>query len=188
MKKDRFGQATPINFEMYRKIREGFLLDSHKLFFDIAYYTGERWGAIAQLSIDDVYDRSGKPLQYITYRKETRKDKTTRQVPVSEMLATRLAAYRPTGDSWLFPSPDLPTQPIGNRAMDAALRRAIERSGYTGLGISTHSTRRGFITQLHNKGFSVKVIQELTGHKSLSVLSRYIAVSDAQKLAAVSAI
>jgi integrase/recombinase XerD len=186
MKKDRFGQATPINFEMYRKIREGFLEEHHKLFFDIAYYTGERWGAIAQLRINDVYSSIGTPLETITYRKNTRKDKVTRQVPIAKMLSTRLAAYTPAGGVWLFPSPDNDRKPITTRAMDFALRRAIKRSGYTGLGISTHSTRRGFITQLHQNGISVKVIQELTGHKSLAVLSRYIAVSEEQKLAAVS--
>jgi integrase/recombinase XerD len=65
------------------------------------------------------------------------------------------------------------------------LRRAIDRVGLSGLGYSTHSTRRGFITALHRKGFDVRVIQEITGHRSLTVLSKYIDVSDEQKRSAL---
>jgi integrase/recombinase XerD len=55
MKLDRHGKAEPMKFDEYRKIRNGFKSESHKLILDIGYYTGERWGAILRLRVEDVY-------------------------------------------------------------------------------------------------------------------------------------
>jgi len=51
---------------------------------------------------------------------------------------------------------------------------------YKGAGIdgaSSHSGRRGFLTNLASKGVSVRVLQELAGHRSLAVTQRYIDVN-----------
>ena len=53
---------------------------------------------------------------------------------------------------------------------------------YKGAGIdgaSSHSGRRGFLTNLASKGVSVRVLQELAGHRSLAVTQRYIDVNQA---------
>jgi integrase/recombinase XerD len=42
------------------------------------------------------------------------------------------------------------------------------------VGASSHSGRRGFITNLANKGVSVRVLMDLAGHSSLGVTQRYI--------------
>jgi integrase/recombinase XerD len=187
MKIDRHGQATPLDFHGYKKIRAGFLLESHRSILDIAYYTGERWGAILQLQVSDVYQRplSREIHKDITFRADTRKDKTTRACPVASDLGLRLQAYQPPLAGYLFPSPNIAGKYLSSRSADAALRRAIERAGMTGLGYSTHSTRRGFITRLSNAGIAIRVIQKITGHRSLSVLAAYIEVSDAQLRSAV---
>jgi integrase/recombinase XerD len=184
MKIARHGQAEPIYFDEYRKIRAGFHEPHHQLFFDIAYYTGERWGAIVQLAVNDVYKPDGLPRSQVNFKKNTRKDNKTRQVPIADHLALRLKTYPLPASIWLFPSP-YGDGHLGIRTFDAALRRAIDRVGLSGLGYSTHSTRRGFITALHRKGFDVRVIQEITGHRSLAVLSKYIDVSDEQKRSAL---
>jgi integrase/recombinase XerD len=41
-------------------------------------------------------------------------------------------------------------------------------------GASSHSGRRGFITNLANKGVSVRLLMELVGHSSMSVTQKYI--------------
>lgn len=46
-------------------------------------------------------------------------------------------------------------------------------------GGSSHSMRRSFITNLADKGVSVRVLQELAGHANLQTTARYIAVNDA---------
>jgi integrase/recombinase XerD len=48
---------------------------------------------------------------------------------------------------------------------------------YRGAGISgasSHSGRRGFITNLAAKGVAARVLMQLSGHRSLQVLQRYI--------------
>jgi integrase/recombinase XerD len=185
MKVDRHGQAEPIYLNGYRKIREGFNAAHHKLCWDLAYYTGERWGAIVQLAVTDVYDERGLPRTSVTFKKNTRKDKQTRQVPTADHLALRLKAYARPNSIWLFPSPDAADRHLSIRALDAAFRRAVDRAGLGSLGYSTHSTRRGFITALHRQGFDVRVIQEITGHRNLAVLARYIDVTDHQKRSAI---
>jgi integrase/recombinase XerD len=187
MKLDRHGKATPIKFDEYQKLREGFLLDSHRLILDIAYYTGERWGAILRLQVVDVYsDPTTRKLHDdITFRKETRKDNQTRQCPIAKFLRLRLGWYQPPLDGYLFPSPLILEEHLSDRAADAAFRRAVKRAGLKGLGYSTHRTRRGLINRMHEAGTSLKVIQSITGHKSLFVLAGYIDVSDSQRRHAI---
>jgi integrase/recombinase XerD len=187
MKLDRHGKAEPLKFDEYRKIRSGFKLESHKLILDIGYYTGERWGAILRLSIDDVFsDPNTRSIHSdITFRKHTRKDNETRQCPIAQALKLRLVAYHPPSSGYLFPSSSIKDSHLSDRAADAAFRRALERAGLNELGYTTHSTRRGLINRLHEAGTSLKVIQSITGHKSLSVLSGYIDVSDSQRRHAI---
>jgi len=190
MKRNRFGQAEPITEELYKKLRAKFRTELHQVLFDIAYYTGERWGAILQLKVEDIYKDAVKRIlrDEITFRAETRKDKSTRQVPIHPELRMRLRAYQPDSSGWLFPSGILYEGHLTMRAADGAFRRALKRAGLEDMGFSTHSTRRGFITQLHNKGIAVRVIQKLTGHRSLNTLSRYIEVSDEQCRSAIAAL
>jgi integrase/recombinase XerD len=187
MKIDRHGKATPLSFTEYNRLRSGFQARSHRLILDIAYYTGERWGAILRLQVADVYSdtRSRTPHADITYRKETRKDNTTRQCPIATALEQRLRIYQPPDAGYLFTSIVKVGEHLSDRAADAAFRRAVERSGLDGLGYSTHSTRRGLINRMHEAGTSIKVIQSITGHKSLAVLSGYIDVSDSQRRHAI---
>ena len=44
-------------------------------------------------------------------------------------------------------------------------------------GASSHSGRRGFITNLSNKGVHVRILQELAGHSSIAVTQKYIDVN-----------
>jgi integrase/recombinase XerD len=187
MKVDRHGKAEPLRFEQYKKLRAGFLTESHKLILDIGYYTGERWGAILRLQVEDVYaDSTLRKLHAdITFRRDTRKDKETRQCPIATALELRLKAYQPPLTGYLFPSPLITGGHLCDRAAHAALKRAMARAGMTGLGYSTHSTRRGLINRLHDAGMSLKVIQNITGHKSLTVLAGYIDVSDEQRRNAI---
>ncbi|MBL6744876.1 MAG: site-specific integrase, partial [Pseudomonadales bacterium] len=46
-----------------------------------------------------------------------------------------------------------------------------------GINASSHSGRRKFITDLSDKGVSVRVIQELARHRDLATTQQYIDVS-----------
>lgn len=57
----------------------------------------------------------------------------------------------------------------------------ILRAAFADLGIesaSTHSFRRTCLTQMHRSGVPLKVIQKMSGHKTLSALQKYLEVLD----------
>lgn len=72
--------------------------------------------------------------------------------------------------------------------MDRAFRRAIKRSELEGRGYSLYSARRGFCTELIRKGVSLRVVQSLTGHRSIANLARYVDVGAAVLQSAVDAL
>jgi integrase/recombinase XerD len=53
------------------------------------------------------------------------------------------------------------------------------------LNATSHSGRRGFITELANYSVGIKVIMELAGHRQLGTTQRYINVTPEQKRNAV---
>lgn len=189
VKNCRHGQAAVLSDADCTKIRKHLKNRQHRLIWDIARWTGERWGAVLQLQVEDVY-HGRSPLDYITFRARTRKAspdgrRQTRQVPLHPSLREILEAYKPPDGGYLFPSPADAKKPLTLRAADLALRLAVSYAGLEAKGISTHSTRITFITSLHNRGISERTIQQLTGHKDLRVVSRYIVVTEDQAKLAI---
>ena len=191
MKNDREGQAAILTYAECSKIRTQIRSHKYKSLFDLACYTGERWGALVQLRVADVYNDDGTPREYINFRARTRKAKPdskrkaqdpakrkNRQVPVHPVLKEVLLGYKAEPASlWLFPARE-GDKPITLRWADAILRTAVDRAGLSAKGISTHSTRRSFITNLANKGINLAMIKKITGHSDLKVLSAYIEVTE----------
>lgn len=182
MKNNRSGQAPVLTESNYSKIRKQIKSRKYQILLDLAWYTGERWGALVQLKVEDVYGADGLPCEEITFRACTRKaspdgKRQTRQVPVHPVLSESLRGYKPESSSiWLFPDRES-SSAITMRWADKILRAAVEKAGLGALGISTHSTRRSFITHLHENGVDLYTIQKITGHKDLKALSRYIDIS-----------
>lgn len=180
MKNNRYGQAAIISEIEYQKIRKSLRSKKYKLLLDIARFTGERWGAIVQLRIEDIFDNAGNPLGEITYpagirKADTKGKRYTRQVPVHPALHEILNSYRPIVNSgWLFESRICPGTHITLRAADLLFRGAVEEANLAHKGFSTHSTRRTFITRLWEAGVDLHTIQLLTGHKDIKTLIRYI--------------
>lgn len=176
-KNNRCGQAATLTNEEFAKIRRQLKKPEHRLFWDIARYTGERWGAICKLKVSDVYSDPAKsvPRTAITFPAGTRKrcngKSPTRQVPINSSLAEVLRAYRPAVQGYLFPG-RMPGTCISFDNMDDVLRRAIAKAGIV-KGVSTHSTRRSAATNLVQKGVSPRVVQEFFGWASLAQVSRY---------------
>jgi integrase/recombinase XerD len=181
MKNNRNGQAAILTDAEYSKIRKQIKSRKYKLLLDLAWYTGERWGALVQLRVEDCYNADGTPATEITFRASTRKaspdgKRHTRQVPVHAVLAESLSGYKPESNCiWLFPNRE-GNEPITLRWADAILRAAISKAGLEAKGISTHSTRRTFITKLHRNGTDVYTIQKITGHRDLKALGGYVEI------------
>lgn len=179
-KNNRHGQAAILTNADFAKIRKSFRSEHHRLIFDIARWTGERWGAIVQLQVGDVYENPvlSLPRAEITFTARTRKaapggQRKTRQCPVHPELQAILAAYDPPLSGYLFPSGQ---GHISWSAADKAFRSAIVKAGLSTRGISTHSTRRSFITALSRLGIDVKTLQAITGHQDVKALLRYVEV------------
>jgi len=181
------GQATPLNPLTYQQISNQFVTDCHKLFLAIAWYTGERPEAILSMDVKHVYQdvTQRKPRDTVLYPCSNRKDKRTREVPCSWALKLMLSAYQPPDSGFLFPSLYRADKHLTRQAIDKAFRRAVKKAGLQNRGFSLYSARRGFITRLNDLGYDIKVIQKLTGHRSISSLIRYIDVTEEQMKSAI---
>jgi integrase/recombinase XerD len=116
----------------------------------------------------------------ILYAASNRKGETTREVPTHRALKLILSAYQPNEKGFLFPSFYRDSGHLSRQGMDKALRRALKKVGLENQGYSLYSARRGFITHLKNIGCDVKVIQKLTGRRSLNSLIGHLEVSQEQ--------
>nr|WP_281363600.1 tyrosine-type recombinase/integrase [Microcoleus asticus] len=152
------------------------------MFLNFAWYTGERPEAILSLDVKHVYSDvlRRQPRESILYPASIRKDKQTREVFTHDELKLMLMSYAPPETGFLFPSLYKSDRHLSRQAMDKAFRRAVKKAGLDNQGFSLYSARRGFITRLNNQGYDIKLIQKLSGHRSLTSLIRYIDVTDDQ--------
>ncbi|BCL34245.1 hypothetical protein NSMS1_06920 [Nostoc sp. MS1] len=175
---NRKGKAAVISNDEYSKLRKQIKTQKYKLLLDLAWYTGERWGALIKLKVSDVYDSRGRPKAILIFPSIIRKhrpDGTAEsvEIPVHDNLRESLERFEPGESEWLFPS-RCGTKPICLRNAYDILKRAVERSGMSAKGISTHSTRRSLVNRLRKNGTSKSVIRKITGHRDDKGLDPYI--------------
>jgi integrase len=142
------------------------------LFVLLAHETGHRRMAIARLRWSDVDLENG----LMTWRAENDKMRVAHTVPLSEAAQEALRAARKhaarIGDSWVFPSPTSPEQPIRRdllRDWWQQLEKAAKLERVKGRG--WHSFRRKFATDRQDA--PLKALQMAGGWKSMAV-QRYI--------------
>ena len=129
----------------------------------------------------------GKFRPEIIFRKGNTKGKLgTRCIPTIEDLRLMLLNYYPSPRTWFyFPG----VGKTGHLSPDSAsriLRKACNKVGVQ--GVSTHSFRRTALTLMSNEGIPLRIIQEISGHRSLAELQKYLEVSPDQVRGAVSAL
>ncbi|OUL28786.1 tyrosine-type recombinase/integrase [Nostoc sp. 106C] len=177
---NRKGKAAVITDSEYSKIRRQIKTDKYKLLWDLAWYTGERWGALIQLKVSDVYQKNGRPKEMLIFRGIIRKHRPDGsadnvEIPVHEVLRESLSRFEPGESEWLFPS-RCGTKPITWRNAYDILQRATEGAGLGSKGISTHTPRRSLVNRLRKKGTKTEVIRKITGHRDNKGLDPYIDV------------
>lgn len=84
---------------------------------------------------------------------------------------------------WLFPGRWASSGHLNSQAFSQDLKQVLRELNLG--GASTHSFRRSALTRLAEKGYPLHVIAEVSGHKSLSELQKYLSVLPAQYQAAV---
>ena len=162
--------------ELERLFTRGFLSSRDKLLFAIAYYCACRVSEVLALTAEDLAG------SVVTLRKSTTKGKiATRTLPEHPKLQAYLAAYNsPSG--LLFPGRN-GDKPLTRASADLILRAACKRARIR--GASTHSFRRTALTSMSNANVPIRVIQEISGHKSLTALQRYLEVKPDQVESAI---
>ena len=152
------------------------------------YLSGMRVGEVASLRYCDVVDAEGNIRNEIRLSAEQTKGKEARVVFVSEKLRKELEQYsklyQPKNiNCKFFYSQKACSDGYNANTLTQFFHYLYKRSGID--GASSHSGRRTFITNLANKGISVRVLASLAGHKNISTTQCYIDVNDDMKRRAV---
>jgi len=152
------------------------------------YLSGMRVGEIASLRYKDVMDAEGCIRNEIRLSAEQTKGNEARVVFVSEKLRKELETYaklyQPKNTNCkFFYSQKVDSDGFTANTLTQFFHYLYKRCGIS--GASSHSGRRTFITNLANKGISVRVLASLAGHKNISTTQCYIDVNDDMKRKAV---
>ncbi|MBD2121324.1 tyrosine-type recombinase/integrase [Trichocoleus sp. FACHB-262] len=81
---------------------------------------------------------------------------------------------------------DTPRKALVSKAESRLIDRFLRSPGL--VGVSTHSFRRTALTWMSSVGIPLRVIQEISGHRSLQALQRYLEVSELQLEGAIAAL
>jgi integrase/recombinase XerD len=183
MKINRHGRAKILTqSEIQLVFAQGFESERDRTLFGVCLFTAARIREACTLLTEDIYTPKGQVRPRLIIRKSNTKGKlATRSIPVIEDLRQLLTNYYPIrGDVYLFPG-----RSNGHLAEDSAARILREACKQVGIiGVSTHSFRRTALTQMSNAGIPLRVIQEISGHRNLEELQKYLEVSDSQVLGA----
>ena len=130
---------------------------------------------MAALKIDDLVDSKGKIVEVFYLQSQQTKGKKGRAIYLTnKKLRKKLTEYLGTRENdlnrWLFSN-----QKGGH--FDANTLQQLFKRLYMNAGIegaSSHSGRRTFATNLITKGFDIKSVSVLMGHRSIQTTARYI--------------
>ena len=187
MKKDRKGKAKVLSTDMLDQVIKYLPTHLHKTIALTLRNSGARISEVIQLRWEDL---DKEELQFP--REITKKQLDTRQIPINQdyynqMMLWKsewavLKGHQPSGKDYIFPG-RFNGSHITSRSFMYAHEMALERAEIS--GATSHSYRRTQLTTLHKKGVPLKVIQKLSGHRSLDTLQRYLEVSDDDKRKAI---
>jgi integrase/recombinase XerD len=189
MKVQGHGQAKILTAaEINKLFNEGFATSRDRALFGFCLYTGCRVSEACSLVTEDIYC-GGQQIEarsVVTIRKgNTKGDEATRQIDTHPKLKALLEDYVP-GDRYVFPGRHRHSGSINPISADAILKAACERMGLE--GVSTHSFRRTALTRMSNAGVPLRHIQEISGHKDLATLQKYLEVSPEHRKSAIAAL
>lgn len=189
MKIDRHGKAKVLSpEEIQRLFNDGLTTVRDRTLIAVMLYTGCRVHEAVTLKIKDVYDSKGRIRPELIIRKGSTKGKlATRTIPVLEDLQVYLKIYKPkiSHDGYLFPG-RWGRGHLHSEYASLIFRKACQLADIE--GASTHSCRRTALTLMSNAGIPLRIIQEISGHRSLEQLQNYLEVEPSQVRGAIAAL
>ena len=185
------GQATTLNPKQLDTLLDAAPTPEMRCIWSIQRYTGSRIQETLFLTWAAIHE------ERIVFIKSTTKTKQSREVLIDPRLRKEIDFYRTlwvakygratTNREFCFPSRYGTYKPMTRQNADKVLREALINCGLPS-GCSLHTFRRSLASQMHRKGVGVKVISKFTGHKSLSQLSEYIDIEQADEMKALAAL
>lgn len=138
----------------------------------------------AALHYEDVLDAEGKIKTEVYLSAEQTKGRKGNTVFVSEKLQAYIRAVPPkTLTDKLFYSQKRPSEGWNSNTLCQYFHHLFRNCSIS--GGTSHSPRRTGITNLADKGVSVRVLQSIARHANLSTTQCYIDVNDAMKRKAI---
>lgn len=148
------------------------------LLAELLYYSAGRVKEITTTRVRNLNFKEGM----ITLEKSSTKTKETRQVPIHPRVMDDLNQWIKTKglkeDDFVFYTESKNTKfktgekPVSTQSVDQFFRKAFDWNGIT--GASTHSFRRSRLTHLLRKGWNLREIMDISGHKNLVSLQQYL--------------
>jgi len=146
-----------------------------------AMNTGLRLGEMVGLRREDLDVRLGM----VTVRRS--KHGEARHVPMNQSAREALAVILGGHDSdWVFPAPRGGGPRRGDSLSRCVLQPALRRTGIR--NFRWHDLRHTFCSRLVMAGVDLRTVQELAGHKTITVTTRYAHLSPGHQRAAVMAL
>lgn len=185
-------QAKTLTADELRRVLDLVTTRKHALrnraLVSFSFYAGCRVGEISSLRYTDVVDPAGSVRSEVVLRAENTKTRESRTVFISAKLKKELQnyiqIYKPIKpDAKLFYSQKTHSNGFTANTLTQFFHFLYRRAGIH--GASSHSGRRTFITNLANKGISVRLLASLAGHRNISTTQCYIDVNDDMKRRAV---
>ncbi|NQE35804.1 Tyrosine recombinase XerD [Microcoleus sp. IPMA8] len=190
MKIEGHGQAKILTQEEIELLfNKGLQSDRDRALFGICLYTACRIAEACSLKVIDVFTPAGVIRSEMIIRKGNTKGKFgTRTIPIIQELRLLLETYKHPEHPYLFPSRHLNHRwkHANPEAASHLFQEACERVGI--IGASTHNLRRSALTQMSNAGIPLRIIQEISGHRNLEQLQKYLEVRAQQVRGAISSL
>lgn len=161
----------------------------NRCMFLLTHGSGMRVGEVASLRICDVLASDGSIKTEVYLSAQQTKGNKGRTVYLSDKMREEISQYLKTRFKLKDLLPVTMTDTVRalftnqkdcQRGFSASTACQMFHYWYKEAkieGASSHSGRRGFITNLANKGVHVRILQELAGHSSIAVTQKYIDVN-----------
>ncbi len=157
----------------------------NRCMFLMTHLCGTRIKEACSIRLQDTLNSDGSIKSEIRLSSEQTKGSKGRVIYVSEAMQKEIEQYLKARfklqnllavtltdtSRALFPNQKNPNRGFSANTAAQAMNSWYKEAKVEG---SSHSGRRGFITNLANKGVQVRLLQELAGHSSLSVTQKYI--------------
>jgi integrase/recombinase XerD len=141
----------------------------------LTHLAGMRIGEVAAVRVCDLLASDGTVRDEINLSASQTKGKKGRSVLLNERMQAEIAAYLRTmrvrdPKQALFSTQR--SAAFTANSLTQVVNGIYKHAGFD--GASSHSGRRGFLTNLAEKGVSVRIMMALAGHSNMATTQRYI--------------